>query len=80
MASAVLRKYASIRVVDLIQQKKLDSWNFYESYLMEARFEFSMRVCYKVKVDIKIRTLSDTVDRENFAVKIISLSGPTVKI
>ena len=51
MASAVLRKYASIRVVDLIQQKKLDSWNFYESYLMEARFEFSMRVCYKVKVD-----------------------------
>ena len=35
--------------------------------LMEARFEFSMRVCYKVKVDI--HTLSDTVDRENFAAK-----------
>ena len=46
--------------------------------LMEARFEFSMRVCYKVKVDI--HTLSDTVDREYFAVKIISQSRPTTKI
>ena len=46
--------------------------------LMEARFEFSMRVCYKVKVDI--HTLSDTVDRENFAAKIISRLRPTVKI
>ena len=27
-----------ITVVDLIQQKKLDSWNFYESNLTEARF------------------------------------------
>ena len=39
MASAVLRKYASIGAVDLIQQKKLDYWNVYESYVMEARFE-----------------------------------------
>ena len=35
MASALLGKYA----VDLIQLKKLDFWNFYESNLMEARFE-----------------------------------------
>ena len=31
--------YASITVVDLIQWKKLDSWNFYESDLIEARIE-----------------------------------------
>ena len=39
MASAFLGKYASITAVDLIQQKKLDFWNFYESNLTEARFE-----------------------------------------
>ena len=39
MASAFLRKYASITAVDLMQQKKLDFWNFYESNLMKARFE-----------------------------------------
>ena len=77
MASAVLRKYASIRAVDLIQQKIFGFLEFFMN-LMEARFEFSMRVCYKVKVDI--HTLSDTVDRENFAAKIISRLRPTVKI
>ena len=39
MASAFLGKYASITAVDLIQQKKLNFQNFYESNLMEARFE-----------------------------------------
>ena len=39
MASAFLGKYASITAIDLIQPKKLDSQNFYESNLMEARFE-----------------------------------------
>ena len=41
MASAFLGlgKCASITAVDLIQWKKLDSWNFYESNLTEARFE-----------------------------------------
>ena len=39
MASAFLGKYASITVVDLIQQRKLDFWNFYESNLTEARFD-----------------------------------------
>ena len=34
-----LGKRASITAVDLIQRKKLDSWNFYESNLTEARFE-----------------------------------------
>ena len=38
MASAFLGKYASIAAVDLIQPKKLDSRNFYESNLTEARF------------------------------------------
>ena len=33
MASAFLGKYASITAVDLIQRKKLDSRNFYESNL-----------------------------------------------
>ena len=37
MASAFLGKYASVTVVDLIQRKKLDSRNFYESNLTEAR-------------------------------------------
>ena len=32
-------KYASITAVDLIQRKKLDTGNFYESILTEARFE-----------------------------------------
>ena len=40
MASAVLGKYASRTAVDLIQWKKLDSQDFYESNLMEARLEF----------------------------------------
>ena len=31
--------YASITAVDLIQWQKLDSQNFYESDLMEARIE-----------------------------------------
>ena len=35
MASAFLGKYASFTAVDLIQRKKLDSWNFYESNLMK---------------------------------------------
>ena len=39
MASAFLGKCASITAVDLIQRKKLDSGNFYESNLTEARFE-----------------------------------------
>ena len=39
MASAFLRKYASITVVDLILLKKLDFRNFCESNLTEARFE-----------------------------------------
>ena len=39
MASAFLGNYGSITVVDLIKQKKLNFRNFYESNLMEARFE-----------------------------------------
>jgi len=39
MASAFLGKYAFVTAVDLIQRKKLDSQNFYESNLTEARFE-----------------------------------------
>ena len=41
MASAFLGKYmyASITAVDLIQRKKLNFRNFYESNLTEARFE-----------------------------------------
>ena len=39
MASAFVGKCASITAVDLIQWKKLDSWNFYESNLTEARFD-----------------------------------------
>ena len=39
MGSAFLGKYASITAVDLIQQKKLDFRNFYESNLTEARFQ-----------------------------------------
>ena len=39
MASAFLGKYASITAVDLIQWKKLDSQNFYESNLTGARLE-----------------------------------------
>ena len=38
MASAFVGKCASITAVDLIQRKKLDSRNFYESNLTEARF------------------------------------------
>ena len=39
MASLFLGKCASITAEDLIQRKKLDSRNFYESNLTEARFE-----------------------------------------
>ena len=39
MASAFVGKYASVTAVDLIQWKKLDSRNFYESNLTEARFD-----------------------------------------
>ena len=39
MASAFLGKYASITAVNLIQRKKLNFWNLYESNLTEARFE-----------------------------------------
>ena len=39
MSCAFLENIASITAVDLIQQKKLDSWNFYDSNLMEARFD-----------------------------------------
>ena len=39
MASAFLGKYVSDTAVDLIQRKKLNFWNFYESNLTEARFE-----------------------------------------
>ena len=39
MASPFLGKCASITAVDPIQQKKLNSWNFYESNPTEARFE-----------------------------------------
>ena len=42
MASALLGKYASITAVDLIQQKKLDYRNFYDSNLTEARFDNSL--------------------------------------
>ena len=38
MASAFLRKYALVTAVDLIQHKKLNFRNFYESNLTEARF------------------------------------------
>ena len=38
MASAFLGKYASVTAVDLIQRKKLNFPNFYESNLTEARF------------------------------------------
>ena len=39
MASAFLGKYASITAVDLIQRKKLNFRNFYESNLTEAIVE-----------------------------------------
>ena len=39
MASAFLGKYASITAVDQIQRNKLDSQNFYESNLTEAKIE-----------------------------------------
>ena len=39
MVSSFPGKYACITAVDLIQLKKLDSQNFYESNLAEARFE-----------------------------------------
>jgi len=39
MASAFLGKYASVTAVDLMGGGKLDSLNFYESNLREARFE-----------------------------------------
>ena len=39
MGSAFVGKRASITAVDLIQQKKLDSRNFYDSNLTEARFQ-----------------------------------------
>ena len=38
MASAFCGKHTSITMVDLIQRKKLDPQNFYESNLTEARF------------------------------------------
>ena len=38
MASAFLGKYASVTAVDLIQQKKLNFRNLYESNLTETRF------------------------------------------
>ena len=38
MASAFLGKCASVTAVDLIQRKKLNFRNFYESNLTEARF------------------------------------------
>ena len=39
MASVFLEKYPSVTAVDLIQRKKLNFQNFYESNLTEARFE-----------------------------------------
>ena len=39
IASAFLGKCVSIRAVDLIQPKKLGSWNFFSSNLAEARFK-----------------------------------------
>ena len=42
MGSAFLGKYVSITAVDLIQRKKLDFRNFYESNLTEARFDNSL--------------------------------------
>ena len=39
VTSAVLGKVASITVVNLIQLKKLGYWKFFESHLVEARFE-----------------------------------------
>ena len=39
MASGFLGIYAPLQPVDLIKWKKLDSQNFYESSLTEARFE-----------------------------------------
>ena len=39
VASTFLEKCASITAVDLIQQKKLGSWKFFESLLTEAGFE-----------------------------------------
>jgi len=43
MAIAFLGKYASIIAVDLIQWKKLDSWNFYESNLNYVILYHSIR-------------------------------------
>ena len=39
MASAFLGRLLPLQAVDLIQRKKLDSRNFYESNLTEARFD-----------------------------------------
>ena len=39
VAGTLLGKRTSITAVDLIQQKKLGSWRFFESNLVEARFE-----------------------------------------
>ena len=39
MASVYLGKYPSVTAVDLIQRKKLNFRNFYESNLTEARFD-----------------------------------------
>ena len=50
MASSFLGKYASITAVDLIQRKKLNFWNFYESNLTEARFVNSLPF-YTLKSD-----------------------------
>ena len=38
MASAFLEKCASITPMNLIERKKLASWKFYESNLVEASF------------------------------------------
>ena len=45
MAVAFLGKYGLVTAVDLIQQKKLNFRNFYESNLTEARFDKSLPFC-----------------------------------
>ena len=58
MASAFLGKYAFITVVDLIQRKKLNFWNFYEFNLTETRFEINSLPFYLNNYGIYVSELS----------------------
>ena len=50
MASAFLGKYASVTAVDLIQRKKLNFRDFYESNLTEARFEIILILYRSIRI------------------------------